>query len=65
MPANLLEQVRCSRFRPEPANWEHIGYRWRGALALFDFQPQLSLSTICFTRAYAVSSIYVTLPDSV
>jgi len=50
-PANLLQQVRCSRFRHEPAYWEHIGHRWRGALALFDFQPQLSLSTISFARA--------------
>ncbi|WP_235007296.1 hypothetical protein, partial [Haloarcula mannanilytica] len=45
---------RCSRFRHEPAYWEHIGHRWRGALALFDFQPQLSLSTISFARAYTL-----------
>jgi hypothetical protein len=51
-PANLLQQVRCSRFRHEPAYWEHIGHRWRGALALFDFQPLLSPSTISFPRAY-------------
>jgi hypothetical protein len=38
-PANLLEQVRCRRFRHEPAYWEQIGHRWRGAVALFDFQP--------------------------
>jgi len=50
-PANLLEQVRCSRFRHEPAYWERIGHRCRGALALFDFQPQLSPSTISFARA--------------
>jgi hypothetical protein len=46
-----LQQVRCSRFRHEPAYWEHVGHRWRGALALFDFQPQLSSSTISFSRA--------------
>ena len=51
-PANLLQQVHCSRFRHEPANWEHVGHRWRGTLTLFDFQPQLSPSTISFPRAF-------------
>ncbi|WP_336330640.1 hypothetical protein, partial [Haloarcula sp. CGMCC 1.2071] len=40
------------RFRHESTYWEHIGHRWRGALALFDFQPQLSLSTIYYARAF-------------
>ncbi|WP_336331219.1 hypothetical protein, partial [Haloarcula sp. CGMCC 1.2071] len=39
-------------FRHESTYWEHIGHRWRGALALFDFQPQLSLSTIYYARAF-------------
>jgi hypothetical protein len=52
-PANLLQQVRCSRFRYESAYREHVGHRWRGALALFDFQPLLSPSTIYFPRAFA------------
>jgi hypothetical protein len=51
MPANLLEQVRCSRFRHESVDWEHVGHRWRGVLALFDFQLPLWPSTISFARA--------------
>jgi hypothetical protein len=51
MPANLLEQVRCSRFRHESADWEHVGHRWRGAFAPIDFQLPLWPSTISFARA--------------
>jgi hypothetical protein len=62
--ANLLEQVRCSRFRHESAYREHVGHRWRGALALFDFQPQLSPSTIYFPRAKGIRPARTAFEDS-
>ena len=53
-PADLLEQVRGSRFRHESVHREHIGHRSRDALALFDFEPLLSPSTIYFARANTI-----------
>lgn len=56
--ADLLEQVRGSRFRHQQVHREHIGNRASGALAFCDFEPFLSPSAIHFARAYTVGQNY-------
>ena len=48
---DLRQKVRCGRFRYEAVHWEHFGLCARDTLVRFDFQLQLSLSTISFTSA--------------